>query len=429
MTKRIAFVAEDFCFGPQATLAQVVSALVEKLKAQEIDHNRDDSCLQLAFIGSSFSTQLQTKGLFARFETVTDEQRTSPLFASKFLMDMDVVVVFMDWSVVQQVAALPRNQRPAIVFIDCLTWFWDGRALERTYGRSTLESIDLYVAQNFLGVKEALDGTSERANGVFSSMKRTVCVPPLVDAIDMAADPERTLNIVNMGGLKNPLIEDPGTMVSYASTMINASCLQRHDWEVFTSTSIAHFLNSSAPTRVRISTLSPEAERTQLSKAQMIIMTPGLGNIFNVMNLELGKIAINKDQMISYGPPTILLPPANNSQGMQQKLLKEWFTRRGIRLAAIDWEDIYLEEIDYTGDPGTVHFQIRENITQILNPGNGRMRALLERTIADLQTGFYLRNHRIYCPLPMLAEELGTGGIKQLVKELIEFEPIKGMLG
>ena len=135
--------------------------------------------------------------------------------------------------------------------------------------------------------------------------------------------------LVNMGGLSNPYLEDEDLQV-FASVIFTAvhEVLQPQFQDVYfvTSKKIAEGVNGS----FKVTTMLPSQIQEILSRSRLAIMTSGLGNIYEASVMQKA---------------VLWLPPMNDSQGQQIKLLQQ----HHMIDFSIDWHQLLVEEapIDY----------------------------------------------------------------------------------
>lgn len=359
---RLLLNAEPFGFGPTAAIAAFFPYLRKRFS-------------WIGYVGKGHTLDLQ-RGL--RYDKVHDlsglsarDERTK---LRRILSDHDLVLTAVDFTVAEaaRAAGLP------VCIYDPLTWYWkDIPRIARTG--------DLYLAQDFLGVRERLR-TEAR------SFANPVIVPPIVDR----RAPERHGKhvLINLGGLQNPFWTTRD-VVTYADAIIHAlrAVIPGNERVVIAANAtIARALGGS------VRSYSFAQMRKLLAGASRAFMTPGLGNIYDAARFDL---------------PTIWLPPANDSQGQQADLL----ARHRCMDGRIDWSDILPGRgIDYA------------------KPQSGVLKAIAARIHAfakspGAQAAFVRAANRQYAKIAQrrdassstLLKRFGSGGAEAVAKEVSTF--------
>lgn len=185
--------------------------------------------------------------------------------------------------------------------------------------------VHLYIVQDFIGVKERL--SAELAGN------RTVMVPPMVTI--QVPSWERNFYLLNVGGLSNPYLSHQ-TIIQFAQL-----CgLATSGYSTFPWHRLGNALVSEGAKSYGFHTVSPGEAAGLLSGCRVAVLTGGLGNIFDVASFR--------------SIPAVFLPPFNDSQGQQLRLLKD----RGLLDAWVDWQDIGFDPIDYWADQPSVNSMI-----------------------------------------------------------------------
>lgn len=277
--------AEPFGFGPSSAIANIA------LKLHEAN-------VELRYIGERHTLDLQKALPYQKVYDIThlsEEERVTLL--KKLQPECDLFLTAMDTTMAKQ--AKKVGLRTAVY--DALAWYWPKLS-------SGIQNCDLYLAQNFFGVKERLIGADLRT-------PKTIIVPPIVHPKQRAATATKIL--VNLGGLQNPLWSVEQT-VQYARLMLDTvkAALPNEELTICTSSAVAKGLDD-----INTHVYSRSEMIRILEDTKYAIMTPGLGNIY---------------EAAAYQIPTLWLPPANDSQGQQLDLLFE----HNVADARIDWGDV-----------------------------------------------------------------------------------------
>lgn len=322
--------AEPFGFGPAAATAAIAIELGRRP-------------VTMAYIGSGHTLELQTKIGYNQIIDITDENTEATIHTLSLLRARyDIFFTAMD----STMAELARAAGYKTIVYDALAWYWP--RLDRI-----MATADLYLAQDFFGVRERL--ARVKNNTPFQ------IVPPIISKQTRQTVSKKIL--LNLGGIINPLW-DTQIAADYAKLVIEAVRKTVHPKDqlvVTTSSQITKLLNDPA-----VKTLRRNEMKQLLSQVRYAIMTPGLGNIYDAAAYDL---------------PTVWLPPANDSQAKQVQLLSS----HGRLDAAIDWAHI-ASEIDYNGTQHTVLTDISKRINDVLSSSElrGRLASILAEAIESL---------------------------------------------
>jgi hypothetical protein len=291
--------AEAFGFGPSAAIGEIFPYLRERVD-------------RLSYIGTGHTLDIQRD---FPYDNIFDMSAQDPI-ARKARFDeiaknYDIFLTACDF----ETARWAKELGLKVVVYDPLTWYW--KEIPGIIG-----DVDLYISQNFFGVEERFKQEPEK----FPSH---VIVPPLVSGYGKIEEhPHKKLLLVNMGGLSNPFLENQ-ELVSLAKVIFGI--VKRELEPAFEQTV---YLTSKAIVDgcqevCKAETLQPLQVQALLKKSTFAFMTSGLGNLYEGAALK----------------KTILwLPPANDSQGQQAKLLQKY----GMIDYAVDWHDLLDQDpIDY----------------------------------------------------------------------------------
>ncbi|MBI1363159.1 MAG: hypothetical protein GC134_04170 [Proteobacteria bacterium] len=283
MRPKVLMNAESFGFGPTAAIASFFPYLRPHVPT-------------LGYIGEGHSLDLQTPLPYNDLHDCTNWSDSAIL---RVMRQYDVFVTATDF----RMAALAKQAGLFTVIYDPLTWFW--REMP-----DAVKACDMYLAQNFIGVADALAGYLPHMR----AQAHTVA-PILQKAVPLH---KGDTVLINFGGLLNPFWS-LADAVSYARSMyraIKATLPVDVTPVVCASTAIAKALpemNAKSYARADMLTL--------MAQSKLAFMTSGLGNIYDAAQYDL---------------PTVWLPPTNDSQGQQLALL----VNAGLTDQHIDWQHI-----------------------------------------------------------------------------------------
>lgn len=291
--KSILLNAEPFGFGPAAAIATFAPLLA-------------DYKLEVSYIGESHTLDLQRS---LPYENMYDISSLNAFERKKLLIDLsnrhDYFFTAMDFDM----ALLAKVAGMKTVVYDALTWYWP----EIHPG---IKNADLYIAQNYFGVED-------RIKNELGKLPKTRVVKPIVES--KKSSKQKDLVFLNLGGLQNPFWE-LSTTANYAKTILEIveQILPANErLVVATSSKVTSKLNNPI-----VKNYSRNDVIKLLTQTKYAIMTPGLGNIYDVASFNI---------------PTLWLPPANDSQGQQTQLLVE----NDCCDEYLDWKD-FTQKIDYS---------------------------------------------------------------------------------
>ncbi len=297
ISQKVLMNAEAFGFGPSAAIAEFFPYLRERI-------------CSFAYIGSGHTLDLQNKLPYDKvfnLDSVDKEKRRD--YFDSIAKDYDVLITASDF----ETALWAKESGLKVIIYDPLTWYWP-------HLPKVIEQADFYIAQNFFGVAERLKCESEQ-------FPEFVIVPPIVSGISNRKSTNTLL--VNMGGLSNPYLENKDIQ-TFASVIFNTVHEVLHsqfqDIHFVTNKKIADHFHGPH----QVTTLLPSEVQEILSQSRLAIMTSGLGNIYEASAME---------------KEILWLPPANDSQGQQIKLLQQ----HQMIDFSIDWHHLLDDEgpIDY----------------------------------------------------------------------------------
>ncbi|MBS1993005.1 MAG: hypothetical protein JSS83_20950 [Cyanobacteria bacterium SZAS LIN-3] len=359
---RLLLNAEAFGFGPTAAIADCFPHL-RKLFGT------------IGYVGKGHTLDLQKPLSYDAIHdlaVVGDGVELDRLFAG-----YDVFLTALDFDMAERA----RRAGLWVAVYDPLTWYWKEIS-------PAVRACHLYLAQDFFGVRERMVGEAE-------SFGEAVVVPPIVSQTPSAPeDLPREHVLLNLGGLNNPYWTAEDTL-AYARLVV--SSVVQSGAVKLPLVIAANSVIAAALPEYGVRNFSREQMQGVLASASYALMTPGLGNIYDAAR---------------HNVPTIWLPPANDSQGQQLKLLEA----NGMADGSLDWETfvqsgdeaVAAAELDYKADQG----DILKSITALVagTAGSAELRAALTRRIAALIAG--LEGDSGGCTA--LTARFGSGGAEQL---------------
>ncbi len=315
--------AEAFGFGPAAAIAEILPHLRTRFA-------------RIGYLGAAHTLDLQ-RGL--PYDEIHDVTGLDTASLAALLRDVapswDALLTATDFTAAE--LALAAGMK--VYFYDMLTYYWrDGDLPE------VLQRVDLYIAQDFVGVRE-------RLRSLVRAIPRSVVVPPLIGIEPRSAD-ER-LALLGLGGLENPLwtIDEA---VAYARACLDAArATLPPGWSLRVAASRAVCRALGAP---EMATLDKEEMRGVLRRCRYALMVPGLANIYEAAAFDL---------------PTLWLPPASDSHGCQLRLLHG----QGLADAHLDWHDVLdAPPLDYSGPQEEIVRGIAERALRLADDVHCRQR-------------------------------------------------------
>lgn len=327
LNKRVLLNAEPFGFGPSAAIGEIFPYLRNRVS-------------HLSYVGRGHTLDLQKKlpydEVFDCSEDTFDKRKEKFIAVAK---DFDVFITASDF----ESACWAKELGLTLVIYDPLTWYW--KQVPEVVGRA-----DLYVAQNFFGVAERIMNAPE-------FFPNYAIVPAIVSGIhDKTVEINQQNLLVNMGGLSNPYTtsKDLEDFAKIIFEIVHIILEPAYDETTYVSSkSIVDAVQHICPAK----TLQPQQVQECLSASKLAIMTSGLGNIYEASSMS---------------KKVLWLPPANDSQGQQIKLLKQ----HGMADYSIDWSDIFIDEkpIDYFGSQENVMKEIAVYMKRLSNEPKAKAR-------------------------------------------------------
>jgi len=357
---RVLVTAQAFGFGPAAAMAQVFDHLRPRVR-------------YLAFAGAGHTCDLHVNLHYDAVHRLPDVG--TPEAFGRLCAEHDAALVSCDVPAGEaaRAAGIPFG------FYDPIPWFWPEWP-------SVAESADVYMCQDFFGVRQRVDDAGR---------KNVVVIPPMLPSLSQPAAKRGGHVLVNLGGILNPLHAQE-TSVSYARlvmTIAPAAARLYSDVHVTTSQMIAGHMQHDTPA---VRTIPPRQVQHLLRTSELAAMTPGLGNIYEAAALA---------------KRVFWLPPANASQGQQLVILRQ----RGLAPFAADWHEILpgRAPIDYwMPDP-----IVAEDIADAIHDA-WKDPAAVER----LRARFFQAHREPVTPNPLhaLLDRFGAGGDRHVAEIFVK---------
>jgi len=347
---RVLVTAQAFGFGPTAAMAQVFDHLRPRVR-------------YLAFAGAGHACDIHTALPYNAVHRLPDLD-TGEAFG-RLCAHYNAALVSCDFPA----AEAAKGAGIPVGIYDPMPWYW-------SEWPKALQSADLYMAQDFFGVRDRVRNAGD---------KNIVIVPPMLPTFARPTSGRSRHALLNLGGLRNPYLSQEDC-VSYARLMLGLFPVATHlyaEVHVATSHQIALDLRHDFPTA---RTISPQEAQRRLGMSKIAAMTPGLGNIYEAAALA---------------ERVFWLPPANDSQGLQLDALR----RRGLAPFLADWHDILpgRAPIAYGGPEPEVIAAIADAIRS----------ATREPSAVERLRALFLRAHEApatHNPLSALLDRFGAGG-------------------
>jgi hypothetical protein len=357
---RVIVTAQAFGFGPAAAMAQVFDHLRPRVR-------------YLAFAGAGHTYDLHVNLPYEAIHRLPDVG-TAEAFG-RLCASHHAALVACDFPAAEaaKAAGIP------VGVYDPIPWYWPEWP-------QVLRSADLYMCQDFFGVRERIRDTGHG---------NIVIVPPISPTLARPMSTRSRDTLLNLGGLRNPYLSREDC-VSYARLMLALFPVAADLYDevhVVTSHDIALELRDHAPAA---RTVSPQEAQRLLGRSEIAAMTPGLGNIY-----EAAALAAR----------VLWLPPANDSQGQQLDALRQ----RGLAPFAADWHDLLpgRAPIEYGGREPEVIASIADAI---------RSASQEPAAILRLRTIFHRAHHAPATPNPLntLLDRFGVGGDRLVAETFVQ---------
>jgi hypothetical protein len=354
--------AEPFGFGPTAAIASI------------FPHLRDHFDT-LSYVGKHHTLDLQYNLPYDHVHDVSEmgkEEREDTLLP--IFSEYDVFLSAMDHKMVE----IAQKAGLSVFYYDALAWYWKDIP-------DSVKKSDLYIAQDFFGVEQRLN----EIFGEAASQNNIARVAPIVSVPKAAKAKKYTL--INLGGLQNPYtpLEDLTDFARHVIDGLRAVIPDNQEIIIACSKAIVERLNDP-----HVKTYDRAEMEDILAQSSTAFMTPGLGNIYDAA---------------AYDIPTVWLPPANDSQGQQLRLLAQHKMMDG----ALDWHHFTdIAPIDYKKE----QIDVLEQISKLAQ--NFALEASDHVAFRNAASMAY-RDLKANSQCGALIKKFGTGGEKEIANLVI----------
>lgn len=334
--KRLLLNAEPFGFGPTAAIADCFPFLREHFD-------------KVGYVGVGFTLDLQRPLPYDSLHDVTGvSQELLDAVLADIFSQYDVFLTALDFGMAEKAKAAGLT----VIIYDPLTWYW------KTIP-PVVKDVDLYIAQDFFGVRERLQSEAHLFNA-----ERVRVVPPIIGDVAHASGVRDTV-LLNLGGLNNPFWSAEDTL-AYARLIVEAFASVAENVDVVITANKCIAANARIAQELAefgVKNLSRSQMQEVLKGAKFALMTPGLGNVYDAARFDI---------------PTIWLPPANDSQGQQLFMLLEADMVDG----HVDWHHLLPgKAIDYSAGQTGVLKKISAAVARTC--GSKTAKKVLERHLAE----------------------------------------------
>lgn len=344
--------AESFGFGPSAAIAGLFPYI-----------RNCDFIKQLDYVGTDHSVDLQNNLSYDNIYSLEDNEEGF----KKLVVSYDTFITALDF----EKATWAQEVGVNVIIYDTLLWYW--RKLP-----PVIYHCSSYIVQDFYGVKERL---------LAAGIENYTLVPPSIqpkklDGSLLKAHSNKDLIVINFGGLENPHWDVPVT-ATYIARVLDSLLPLLKGKEIRVACSKAHipYLKNYP-----VGNYTYAQMQDYLARAQFLVATPGLGNIYEAAN---------------YGMPSLFLPPANDSQGQQLAILHQ----RGLIDNSIDWSELDCP-IDYC----------KPQLTALEGIEKGIMELSVENLQALLVSKLFIDGNK---NLGNLIQQFGLGGTEMLGQQVV----------
>lgn len=366
--------AEAFGFGPTAAIAEFFPFLRDKIK-------------DLAFIGTGHTLDLQKK---LKYDCVYNSDIDN---FEKIVSSYDVFITACDFVAAKKAKELGLT----VIVYDPISWYWHGWFWENIVQPGIIVS-DFYIAQDFIGVKDRLENELD----LFPENK--IIIPAILPENKYVNKDIVVTNdlLVNLGGLSNPFLEDKDIkeFARIIFSFIKENVQDSFDNVIYATSKV--FVEATKDI-CEAKTFLPNEMQKLLNSSKIAIKTSGLGNIYEASNMKKF---------------VVWLPPANDSQGQQIKLLAQ----KDMVDFAIDWHDIFedIEPINYFDAQPLVIEKIGECIRRLANEveTQNKLGELFSNKVEEANK---LIDESREPKISKLVKEFGVNGARIAAKSIIKY--------
>lgn len=293
MDKTILFSAEPFAFGPSAKMITIARNLPKQYHC-------------IAFVRGTAAEFARTNNLDVVEYSINDiETAIKPL-----LNKANSIVNVMNYELDEYINKAQSDLLK--IYVDTLFWFWKTPVWDKS-------EPDIYYCQNFPGVLNAVNRTTAKFKD------KIKIVGPLVDMNEYKDHKQKTVIMINFGGLESDLIRI-GENSNYPFYILDALIQPIREFTplpivVTTRTRITEEMERRYGSALNVSfrTLDQKEYLQTLSKSTCLFTTPGLESPY---------------EAFLYNIPVCFLPPSLNSQYYQLQVYK----KHAIAPFRVEWE-------------------------------------------------------------------------------------------
>ncbi len=384
--KRLLLNAEPFGFGPTAAIADCFPFLREHFS-------------KVGYVGVGFTLDLQRPLPYDAMHDITGvPAELEDAVLAEVFAQYDIFVTALDFGM----AAKAKAAGLKVVIYDPLTWYWKSIP-------PVVHAADLYIAQDFFGVRERLQSEPQHFNAA-----NVRVVPPIIGDVGHSVG-ERDTVLLNLGGLNNPFWSAEGTL-AYARFIVEAFAAVAKNVDIVITANKCIAANARIAQELAefgVKNLSRSEMQEVLKGAKFALMTPGLGNVYDAARFDI---------------PTIWLPPANDSQGQQLLTLID----HGMVDGFVDWHHLLdRQPIDYDAEQTAVLKKVSNAVARAC--GRQSAKSKLEKRLAACITAiseanqWRLDTRRSSRQLPkaasrtaQLVDKFGAGGAREVGRLVAE---------
>ncbi|KAK2589913.1 hypothetical protein QQS21_012404 [Conoideocrella luteorostrata] len=344
--------SEAFGYGPSA-IAFTILPKLRYLRASS------GAGLSLEYIGHGHTLELNTSPPWDNVH-VCNISDTNGKKLLRHLIDVhrpSIIISVVDEPFAAYVSTLKSVK---LIVMDPILWYWP--SIPDAWRAATK-----LIALDYVGVRKRVHE---------DHLQNAVVVPPLVPTRSGSAfiGPKKG-TLVNLGGLQNPFVSFADN-VAYARLVVSAiktaiatrSRPEDHPLQCLVTQELSTNLDMEC-----VTSTTPDHVRTLLAQCETAFLTSGLANMCDAADC---------------GGRVIFLPPTNQTQGMQPKLLEE---ELGCSIARIDWHEanVTMAKVDYVSAGEEDCFSLIQRQQNALINDNQAQQRFLQLII----TSFEVPNH------------------------------------
>ncbi|KAL7787139.1 hypothetical protein V8C37DRAFT_390760 [Trichoderma ceciliae] len=341
--------AEAFGYGPSA-LALTILPRLRKLVAAS------GAPTALEYIGEGHTLELNT---CPPWDKVHDCSISSARGKEAFkdlvrLHRPSLIITSVDEPFAELVSQLKSTR---LIVIDQLLWLWPSIP-------DPWRTAAKIIAVNYVGVQERIRK---------EHLHNAVVVPPLLPYTDKASfTGPRKGTLINLGGLRNPFtpLSENLAYATLILRIIKTAVEARNNPDDLPVQCLVSQEVSAGMDSDLASSTTPANARALLAKCKTAFLTSGRTNIYDAADC---------------GGCVVFLPPTNQTQGLQPRLLE---SELECSLTRMDWHDLNLtlDEIDYKSSSEDACFSLIKNHQDALLKDKEAQGRFLELALASFET-------------------------------------------